>query len=315
MKNSFLVILIGLFVTSCSLQKSIVPLDKIGDLNYPFEVKKTNLENEIVLAYADEGKGDKTIIFIHGLGSYMPAWKNNISVLKNDYRCIAIDLPGYGKSSKGKYEGSMPFYSKIVAEFIDELGLKNVVLAGHSMGGQIAITTALAFPDKIDQLILTAPAGFERFNKGQRQWFREVFTPDLVKLTPVEAIKSNLGYNFYNMPEDAEFMIKDRIEMRTAEDFGWYCYIVPENVKGMVDAPVFDYLKDIKQPVLTLFGKNDNLIPNRYLNGGATEKYAKEGAEQIKNCKLVMIDKAGHFAHFEKPEVFNEAVHSFLKND
>lgn len=314
MQKIIFILLIGL-LSSCSFQKSINSLQSFDDLNYPYKVKIAQLSNDINVAYADEGKGDQTIIFIHGLGSYMPAWKKNISVLKDDFRCIAIDLPGYGKSSKGKYDGSMEFYSRVVAEFIDRLDLKNVVLAGHSMGGQISITTALAFPEKVDKLILAAPAGFERFNKGQKQWFREVFTPDLVKLTPVESIKTNLAFNFYDMPEDATFMIKDRIEMRSAkEDFTWYCYIVPENVKGMVNAPVFDYLKYINQPVLTLFGENDNLIPNRYLNGGTTEKYAKEGAEQIPDCKLVMVDKAGHFVQFEKPEVFNEAVLKFLKD-
>jgi pimeloyl-ACP methyl ester carboxylesterase len=313
MRNIIFLIIAGLF-TSCSFQKSITSLQSFDDIEYPYQVKKVQLSDEIVIAYADEGKGDQTIIFIHGLGSYMPAWKKNISVLKNNYRCIAIDLPGYGKSSKAKYDGSMQFYARVVSQFIDALALKNVVLAGHSMGGQISITAALAFPDKINKLILAAPAGFEQFDKGQKQWFREVFTPDLVKFTSVEAIKTNLAFNFYNMPDDATFMIKDRIEMRSAkEDFAWYCYIVPENVKGMVNAPVFDYLKDIKQPVLTLFGKYDNLIPNRYLNGGTTEKYAREGAEHIPDCQLIMVDKAGHFVQFEQPDVFNQAVIEFLK--
>ena len=299
-------------VVSCSLQKSITSVDTIEDLKYPFDVEKIQLQNDIKIAYTDQGQGETTILFIHGLGSNMVGWKNNLTELQKNYRCIAIDLPGYGKSSKGKYEGSLPFYSKLIAEFIDKLALKKVVLAGHSMGGQIAIVTALAYPDKITKLILTSPAGFETFTKGQRQWFREVFTPDLVKFTSVEAIKTNLAYNFYNMPEDAEFMIKDRIEMRSAKDFGWYCYIIPENVKGMVDTPVFDYLPQLKQPVLTFFGKYDNLIPNRFLNGGKTEKYAKKGAAQIPNCKLIMIDKAGHFAHFEKAEIFNTEVAKFL---
>ncbi|MBZ0243550.1 MAG: alpha/beta hydrolase, partial [Bacteroidales bacterium] len=66
------------------------------DIPYPFELHKVQLSNEVNLAYVDEGTGKETIIFIHGLGSYLPAWKKNIEVLRNDYRCIAIDLPGYG---------------------------------------------------------------------------------------------------------------------------------------------------------------------------------------------------------------------------
>ena len=313
MKKTIYLFIAGILFMSCSFQKSISPVKKIEDINYPFDVKKIKLKNNIEIAYTEQGGGETTILFLHGLGSNMMAWKNNIPELKKHFRCIAFDWPGYGKSSKGKYEGSMQFYSKITAEFIDKMNLGKVVLAGHSMGGQIAVTTALAFPGKIDKLILASPAGFETFTKGQKQWLRDVFTSDLVKYTPVENIKNNLANNFYNMPKDAEFMIKDRIEMRTADDFDWYAYIIPKNVQGMVDAPVFEYLKEIKQPVLVLFGKNDNLIPNRFLNGGNTEKYARAGAEQIPDCKLVMVDKAGHFAQFEQAGVFNENVISFLK--
>jgi len=107
-------------------------------------------------------------------------------------------------------------------------------------------------------------------------------------------------------------MIKDRIEIRSAEDFDGYCYIIPQCVEGMVDEPVFDYLKDLTQPTLIFFGENDNLIPNRFLNGGKTEKYAKEGAEKIPNSKLIMVPKTGHFVQFEASEVFNEEVKEWL---
>jgi pimeloyl-ACP methyl ester carboxylesterase len=81
----------------------------------------------------------------------------------------------------------------------------------------------------------------------------------------------------------------------------------------MVDEPVFEKLKYIEQPTLILFGENDNLIPNRYLNPGKTEPIARAGAKEIKNSKLVMVPKCGHFMMFEKPEVFNSEVKNFLK--
>ncbi len=308
----YLLLLSSLF-TGCAFQKSLTQVTSMDQIEYPYEVKKVGLSNDIELAYIDEGSGDQTIIFIHGLGSYLPAWKKNIEGLKSDFRCIAIDLPGYGHSSKGKYEGSMTFFAKTVAEFIDKLNLGKVTLAGHSMGGQISIVAALAYPEQVEKLILAAPAGFETFNKGQKQWFRDVFTADLVKLTTVEQIKENFAFNFYDFPKDAEFMIKDRIAIRTADDFDGYCYIIPQCVQGMVDEPVFDYLKDIQQPTLVLFGENDNLIPNRFLNGEKTEKYAKEGAEQIPDSKLIMVPKAGHFVQFEAAEAFNEAVKEWMR--
>jgi pimeloyl-ACP methyl ester carboxylesterase len=108
-------------------------------------------------------------------------------------------------------------------------------------------------------------------------------------------------------------MITDRLRMRTADDFNAYCYAVVQSVNGMVDNPVIDYLENIKVPTLILFGENDNLIPNRFLNPGPTEAIAKFGASKIKDSKLVMVPKCGHFMMFEKSEVFNKEVKEFLK--
>jgi len=311
--NTIILVMFTALITSCSPYKDISEMKTMNELNYGYEVKHAKLSNDINLAYIDEGNGNETIIFIHGLGSYIPAWNKNISELSKSYRCIAIDLPGYGKSSKNPHSGLMSFYAKVVAEFIDNLDLGKVTLAGHSMGGQISMVAALHYPDKVEKLILVDPAGFELFHPGQRLWFKDVMTPNLVRLTTVEAIETNLASNFYNMPDDAIFMIEDRIAMRTADDFENYCYAVSQSVTGMVDEPIFNKLKYIKQPTLIFFGENDNLIPNRYLNPGETEPIAKAGANEIKNSKLIMVPKCGHFMMFEKSEVFNKEVKNFLK--
>lgn len=313
LKYIALPIFAALTFLSCMTQKNLEPMQSMRDMEYFSPTKFAELPNGIEIAYVDEGHGDQTIIFIHGLGSYLPSWKKNIESLRENYRCIALDLPGYGRSSKGNYEGSMTFFAGTIVAFMDALGIERAVWAGHSMGGQIAIVAALGYPERVEKLILAAPAGFETFHKGQKQWFREVYTVDLVKNTSVEQIRSNFVYNFYRMPEDAGFMIKDRIEMRSAEDFPAYCFIIPQSVMGMVDEPVYDYLPLIKQPVLVVFGEYDNLIPNRYLNGGKTEIYAKDGASRIPGAKLVMVPNAGHFVHFEKHNIFNEEVRKFLE--
>ena len=311
--NTIILVMFTALITSCSPYKDISEMKTMNELNYGYEVKHAKLSNDINLAYIDEGNGNETIIFIHGLGSYIPAWKKNISELRKSYRCIAIDLPGYGKSSKNPHSGLMSFYAKVVAEFIDNLDLGKVTLAGHSMGGQISMVAALHYPDKVEKLILVDPAGFELFHPGQRLWFKDVMTPNLIRLTTVEAIETNLASNFYNMPDDAIFMIEDRIAMRTADDFENYCYAVSQSVTGMVDEPIFNKLKYIEQPTLIFFGENDNLIPNRYLNPGETEPIAKAGANEIKNSKLIMVPKCGHFMMFEKSGVFNNEVKNFLK--
>jgi len=307
-----LTILIIFAMTACAPYKNIPKLTTFQDLDYPAEVHFADLSDGVKLAYTDTGEGEQTIIFIHGLGSYIPAWNRIIPELSKSYRCIAIDLPGYGKSSKAPHSGLMTYYADVVNEFVDTLKIKNFNIAGHSMGGQIAIVYGLSWPEKVNNLILFAPAGFERFNPGQKRWLHDVMTPVLVKATTYEAIETNLAYNFYNMPPEAEFMLTDRLAMRYAEDFDNYCYAVSKSVGGMVNEPVIDKLKDLKVRTLIFFGENDNLIPNRYLNPGSTRNIAETGAELIPDSKLIMIPKCGHFIMFEKPETIPQEIKDFI---
>ncbi len=312
-KFLILILLITAFFSSCMQPYKGLYKMEFSEISYPFPVKSIALDQNITLAYIDEGSTEETIIFVHGLGSYLKAWIKNVPVLKDHFRCIAIDLPGYGKSSKGLHSFSMEFYADVMAEFIDKMNLANVTIAGHSMGGQIAMVMALKYPQKVKRLILASTAGFEQFTEGEKRWFREVMTVEGVKNTPAQQLRANVVANFYNMPPDAEFMITDRIALRHAKDFENYCYAVTKSVEGMVDQPVYDLLKKISQPTLIIFGENDNLIPNPYLNGGKTHSIAKIGAAKIPQNTLIMIPSCGHFVQFEKPELFNNAVMEFMK--
>jgi len=288
---------------------------EFSDLKYPYKTKLVKLKDNLILAYADEGENkNQAVVFIHGLASYMPAWGKNIPILKNHFRCIPIDLPGYGKSSKKNYSVSMDFYADTIIDFLDKLKLEQVTLAGHSMGGHISIFTALKYPDRIGKLILVSPAGFETFKDSESQILKDFMTVDLLLNNSVEQLKQNVLINFYKMPEDAKFMIEDRIAIKDAKDFKLYSLAVVKSLHAMLDPPVFDNLKLIKQPTLVLFGENDSLIPNQELHKNLTTKLvAESGVGEINNCKLVMIPKCGHFLQFEKPNEFNRAVEEFLK--
>jgi len=313
MKKHLILILVVL-LAGCARPYSYTPLTSMQELEYPFPTKFQVLDETTTVAYMEVGPtSGPVLLFIHGLGSYAPAWKQNLTGLQDKYRCIAIDLPGYGKSSKGAYTGSMTSYAKFVGAFITAKGLKEVTVVGHSMGGQIAMTLALTQPELVRKLVLAAPAGFETFSPGEREWFRDGLSAKATRLTPARQIVLNYHSNFYDMPEEADFMIRDRLAMRTATDFEWYCYIIPESVKGMVNEPVFSRLPEIKQPVLVVFGENDELIPNRFMHGGTTKEVAEAGHQKLPNSELLMLPKKGHFAHFEGFEAFNEAVRTFVK--
>ena len=281
-------------------------------LSYPMPVSHVVVDG-VEVAFSDVGVGEPALVLIHGLGSYMPVWQRNLDALSREHRVVAIDLPGYGKSAKANYDYSMAFYARTVDGVINALGLRRVVLVGHSMGGQIAMTHALRYPGRADALVLVAPAGFEPFGHGEGSWLAEAVDKDYVAKTPAEAVYANVAANFYSMPKEAEFMVDDRLRVIGGPDFDAYTYAVARSVYAMVHEPVVDRLSEIRVPTLVVFGEDDGLIPNPILHGGTTRAVAEGGTRQLPRGRLVMIPRAGHMVQFERPVEFDAALLEFLK--
>lgn len=286
------------------------------NFDYPYTTRRIRLDNEIEIAYVDEGQGSYTLLMIHGLGSYLPAWQKNIEGLKGHFRCIALDLPNYGKSSRGNFPFTMDFFARTIQSFIEILNLKNVVLVGHSMGGQIAVTSILDTAADIHSLVLLAPAGFEVFSEADRAFFDSLVTPEALKATPVEQIALNFALNFSNnqLPEDARFMFEDRLQMRADEaEYDFYCNMVPKCVTGMLNAPIFDRLTELTLPTLILFGQEDLLIPNKYLHPELSPiDVAQSGQREIQDSELHILSPCGHFVQWECPGEVNRLTQQFL---
>jgi len=281
------------------------------DLEYPMQTRVLTIGNAEIAVH-ERGQGDRTLVLIHGLGSSMPVWKNNLDALARNHRVIAIDLPGYGKSSKANHDYSMRFFAQAVHAVIREVGATRPVLVGHSMGGQIAMTYALQYPGEVEALVLTSPAGLEPFEDGESYWLANAVTPGFTCGADPEAIWVRHAQNFHKPPKDADFMVKDRIAVIGGPDFPDYCRAVSRSVSAMIDGPVAERLDDIEVPVLVLFGDNDQLIPNPILHGGNTVKLAKKWVKEFEDADLVILEKAGHMAQFEQAVHWNEAVLQFL---
>lgn len=285
-------------------------------LDYPFDVHYQSLPNGETVAFVDEGEADQVILMIHGLGSYLPAWQKNISALKENFRVIALDLPGFGKSSKTAKEYTIPFFAESVVQLLEALSIDKTYLAGHSMGGQIALYSTLEYQDRVEGLILSAPAGFEQFSDQHRQVFQTTVSKESIMNTDEEAIRLNAMNTFYQFPDEASFMIDDRLRMRDDPDFGAYSRAQAESIFAMLNEPVFGKLSEIEVPTLVIYGLQDGLIPNPYLNPEqTTQSVAEAGTAELQNGELVMIEDAGHFVHFEKANEFNQTVINFLKQN
>lgn len=313
MKKLFLFSFIIMFVFfGCGGFRYIdAPPLEFQDIDYTFPTKKV-LDNPSI-AYIDVGSGNKTIVLVHGLASNAGFWRYVIPELSKNYRVIAIDLPGYGKSQKGAYPYNMSFFAEQVKRLVDELKLHKIIYVGHSMGGQIGITLALKHPNIIEKLILASPAGIEQFEQGEGDWLKSVMTRSFVKKTPEDGIRRNLANNFYNWNDKWEWMVEERARMAKAKEFDEFCYTVVRSVAGMIDEPTYDKIQKLSIPTLIIYGENDGLIPNPYLNPGFTSDVFKSGQQKIPDCKLVEIKNCGHMLQIEKPEEFTNAILEYLK--
>ena len=307
MKKRILFSLFSIVLSSLSAQQTISEL-----ATYELPVKTIKINQETI-AYTDEGSGDKTLVFVHGLSSNLDSWKKNLQGLTGNYRCIAIDLPGYGKSSRSKTDYSLAEYAKVLNDLVDKMKLSNVVLVGHSMGGQIAMHSVLKYPQTYQKLILIAPAGIETFTEQEAAVMKSAYTPAMVVNTSDEQVLVNYKLNFYSFPEEAQSMVDDRIAMKEAEDFPDYAETVVNNIHAMLEEPVIDEIQSIKIPVLMIFGRNDMLIPNKYFHPSESiEGLIETSEEKFQDLKIEVIDEAGHFVNFEKAEAVNEQIKIFL---
>lgn len=282
------------------------------DIDYGYDVQYTDSDPSI--AYIDEGSGDKTLLMVHGLASNAGFWRYNIDAFAREFRVIVVDLPGYGKSDKGDYPYGMNFYAKELVNLIDELSLENVVYLGHSMGGQIGITLALNYPDEIEQLILAAPAGIEKFDPGEGEWLVNAFSIESTVKATEPQIRANLSINFYRWSSEWEWMVEERVRMaKDKPEMREFAFTVMQSIEAMIDEPTADFLTDLTIPTTIIYGKYDGLIPNRYLNPGFPSAVFERGDMLIPNSTLIEIDEAGHMIMIEKPEEFNRAVLQTLR--
>ncbi len=307
MKKRILFSIFSLVLSNLIAQRNISDI-----ITYQKPVQKLTVNNQEI-AYQEVGKGTTTLLFVHGLSSTMESWKNNLEGLKDEFHCIAIDLPGYGKSSKLRTDYSLRDYAEIINSFVQKKELRNVILVGHSMGGQIAMHTVLENPDTFKKLILIAPAGIETFTSQEATLMKTSYTPQVVINTSDEQVVANYKLNFYEFPESANAMVEQRIAMKEAEDFPMYAELIVNNIHAMLDEPVLSKVSEISVPVLMIYGQNDMLIPNRYFHPTESiESLVNTSKEKFKDIHVEVIEEAGHFVNFEKADEVNSAIKEFL---
>jgi pimeloyl-ACP methyl ester carboxylesterase len=108
--------------------------------------------------YQTSGEGS-AVILLHGGGNDWQEWEESFTVLARHFRVYALDLPGFGLSEPCSHPVSPPWFSLFLRDFMDAAGITHAHVVGHSLGGAIALTFALDFPEKVYKMVLVDSAG------------------------------------------------------------------------------------------------------------------------------------------------------------
>ncbi len=261
-------------------------------------------------------EGQQTVLFIHGLGSYLKFWRYQLDAFaQQGYRVLAVDLPGYGKSDKpASFPYTMEAMGDVVHELAQKLGVQKPILVGHSMGGQTSLSYALRYPEEVKALVLTSPAGFEKFSAREKAWFHRSCTTALVKSAHEYGIRGSVRQsNFERWRPELNWLIEERVRVAKSPEFDSYAYANVRTVTGLAHNDfVRDSLHRVSVPTLIIYGEDDRLIPNPFLHGGEVRDVMSYGHTHIRGSKLVGLDRCGHTVQMDCPQDYNAQVLAFL---
>lgn len=258
----------------------------------------------------DEVGAGPALIFIHGGGpgsSGLSNFSRNMAAFAGRYRVIAIDLPGYGQSTKRKItEPLWGYYAKVLAGFIDALGLGKAHLVGNSLGGASALKTALDFPEKVDRLVLMGPGGgYSLFDKQPSDGIRSLVTFYTPPGPSMERLKQFLSYLVYDPSSVTDDLLQQRLDRAMDPETAEF---MPLRV-GPNMAPIEDLWRErldrLPHETLIVWGREDRVNP---LDQSLILM------RQIPNARLLVMPKCGHWAQWEKADEFNRTVAVFLES-
>ena len=268
------------------------------------EGQYVTLKNGYRIHYQDQGQGP-VVVFLHGSGNGASGYSNfkgNYPELAQaGYRCVVPDLIGFGYSDKpDDVEYPLSFFVDCLKQTLDALGVSKATLVGNSLGGAVALGFALEHPGHVEKLVLMAPGGLNEL-------------PDYLEMPGMKAMFALYGSG-KPVTEAAmkDFFIKafvvdpsvvtddlvhERAEMAKLQN--------PQVIKTLKVPVMTGRLDEIACPVLTLWGLNENMMPDSGI---------MRLAKGLKNGRMVLVPQCGHWVMIEHRGLFNRSVLDFLRN-
>lgn len=273
------------------------------------------------LHYLDVGSGERCFVLIHGMGGRWQHWLETIPTLASHGRVLAVDLPGFGRSEQSAAKPSLDGFADAAGDLARQLGVRRVVLVGHSMGGLVAIRFAVRHPDLAEAIVPVAGALYQ-FSAllGLRNVLRfaaqrpsetiaiamEIATAGLPAPAPLRrlVIRSRQLRKLFlspyvldplSLPADAAQIIVDGAGARG---------VLP-TARAVGNSDPREGIDAVACPVLSVAADADRIAPL-----GDTEAFDHD----VPSARTVVLQGCGHMLMLERPQVFNRQLIEFTES-
>ena len=264
-----------------------------------------------VVHVRDEGPRDDAvpIVLIHGTSASLHTWEGWAAALKRQHRVISFDLPGFGLTGPFSGQYAPDDYrgdalARFVIDLLDQLKVQRAVLAGNSLGGEVAWRVASLAPQRVDRLVLVDASGYDFEPIDLPTGFRIARLPVFGALSEwflLRGVVDDSVRSVYGDPAKVTPTLVDRYFEMTLREGNRHALRL--RMQQLEPAKDVARIAALKLPTLVIWGGRDKLIP---------PPIAQNFTRDIAGSRLVVFPELGHVPHEEDPESTVQVVKDFL---
>ncbi|MCP8899096.1 alpha/beta fold hydrolase [Gilvimarinus xylanilyticus] len=288
--------------------------------NFSFNSQRQELEMAYMHLPAEKDK--PTVLLMHGKNFAADYWQGTAEVLrKRGYGVLMPDQIGFGKSSKpAHYQFSAEALVANTNALVQELGIGDLVVMGHSMGGMLASRYALNYADQVQKLVLVNPVGLEDYLKYVEYKDPEFFYQNELQKTAADVI-SYQKKNYYDgkWSDDYEALTTIHKGWINGPDWEQVAWNNAQTYDVIFTGAVINEFDQFRMPVHLIIGTRDTTGPGRnWKKPGVTrtlgqyDKLGKAAAERIPDATLHELEDVGHMPQFEAFDRYQKILNTIF---
>ncbi len=298
-------LIVGPFLIPIPPLENTAPVEQLADPDSQFiEI------NGLRVHYKRFGQAQPTFFLLHGFGASTFSWREVTAPLATYGTVIAYDRPAFGLTERPlEWQGESPYSPEaqvaLLIGLVDAFGVEKAILVGNSAGGTVAIQTALQHPDRVQALILIAPAVY--VGGGAPGWIRPLFqTPQMRRLglllvRQIQTRGLDLLYQAWHDPSRITPEIVEGYQKPLrAPNWDQALWLLTLSSR---ESNLAERLDELTLPVLVITGDDDRVVP--------TEQSIRL-ASDLPNAQLSVLPRCGHVPQEECPEAVLQAIAEFL---